>query len=297
MHGFGLRNWFSRSPSGALALAMPPADAADAIAARELPSSGPRIAWPIERIAVNDSLWGEGYIFPGGEIETVRMAKPLGMSAASSVLMLGIGGGGPACSLAANFGAWITGYEADPDLAVIATERALKANMGRRVKIELWDRSDCDFTRNYYHHVIALEAMNGSQPEPLLAAMATALKPGGQLVMLELVADTPLDRADPIVTAWMRLENRESERMATEVGITRILGRLGFDVRIVENLSDRHLQQAMIGWRRAVRRLELTRPQMREASQVVSEAELWLLRLRLFRDQKLRLIRWHAIQR
>ncbi|MDR3535847.1 MAG: hypothetical protein P4L71_05045 [Acetobacteraceae bacterium] len=297
MLGSGLRNWFSRGASHALAVALPPGEARDAILQGELLSPGVRADWPVERMCVNDALWGEGYIFPGGEIETLRMAKPLGLSAASSLLVLGIGGGGPACSLAVNFGAWITGYEADPDLAVVATERALKANLGKRVKIETWDPSEPEFARNYYHHTMALEAMRGARPEPLLAAMASAMKPGGQLVMLEIVADTPLDPADPIVAAWARLDHRPADGMPNEVTVTRVLGRLGFDVRIVEDLSQRHLQQAMIGWRRTVRRLEATKPSPREAGQVVSEAELWLLRLRLFHDSKLRLIRWHAILR
>ncbi len=297
MLGSGLRNWFSRGASHALAVALPPGDARDAILQGDPIPGGPRAAWPVERMCVNDALWGEGYVFPGGEMETLRMAKPLGLSAASSLLVLGVGGGGAACSLAVNFGAWITGYEADPDLAVVATERALKANLGKRVKIETWDPSEPEFARSYYHHAMTLEAMRGAQPEPLLAALAGALKPGGQLVMLEIAAETPLDLSDPIVAAWARLDRRPVEGTPNQVAITRVLGRLGFDVRIVEDLSQRHLQQAMIGWRRTVRRLEATKPSPREAGQVVNEAELWLLRLRLFHDRKLRLIRWHAILR
>jgi hypothetical protein len=81
------------------------------------------------------------------------------------------------------------------------------------------------------------------------------------------------------------------------LAITRVLGRLGFDVRIVEDISRRHMQQLVAGWRTAVRAMEDTRPTMHELGLVVREAELWLARFRLLRAGRLRLVRWHAIGR
>jgi hypothetical protein len=42
--------------------------------------------WPRARIAVAEALWGEGFLLPGGGEEVVRLAKPLGLSAASSAV-------------------------------------------------------------------------------------------------------------------------------------------------------------------------------------------------------------------
>ena len=85
--------------------------------------------------------------------------------------------------------------------------------------------------------------------------------------------------------------------MPSELEITRVLGRLGFDVRIVEDISRRHMQYAVAGWRNAVRSMEETRPSLHQIALVVREAELWLARFRLMRAGKLRLVRWHAIGR
>ena len=51
--------------------------------------------WPSARIGVAEALWGEGFLFPGGGAEVLRLAKPLGLSAASSLLLIGAGSGGP----------------------------------------------------------------------------------------------------------------------------------------------------------------------------------------------------------
>jgi hypothetical protein len=121
-----------------------------------------------------------------------------------------------------------------------------------------------------------------------------ALKPGGQFVLVEAVSDLPLDPADPVVATWARLDNRPAT-VASELEITEVLGRHGFDVRIVEDLSRRDMQNAMQGWRTAVQAMAGERPPLRHAAVVVREAELWLARSRLMQAGRLRLVRWHAI--
>ena len=252
-------------------------------------------AWTPDRIATTDILWGDGFQFPGGEIETLRLAKPLGLSAASSLLLLGAGGGGSSQVLATRLGVWVNGFEADPVLAAAATERIARNNLGKRARIESWDPNVPVFRKRFFHHGLALEPLHGSQPELVLAAIGAALKGTGQLMMTELIADHPLNPSHPLIAAWARLEHRDPTTLPTEVAITRILGRLGFDVRVIEDISERHTHQAMMGWRAAVRMMENVRPSRREAMAYVREAELWLVRLQLFQQGQLRQVRWHAI--
>jgi cyclopropane fatty-acyl-phospholipid synthase-like methyltransferase len=251
--------------------------------------------WNRDRLKITDALWGQGYQFPGAEIETLRLAKPMGLSKASSLLLLGAGAGGPACSLAINFGVWVSGFEADADLVATAVDRVARRNLTKHAQTELWDPEEPKFRDGFYHHGMALEALHGSQPERVLSAVARALKPSGHVVITELVADTPLDPANPVVAGWAHLERRNPKALPTEVTITRILGRLGFDVRVCEDISERHVSHAMAGWRSLVRLMEDAPPTRREAMSSVQEAELWLLRLRLFEIGSLRLVRWHAI--
>jgi len=252
--------------------------------------------WPSARIATVEALWGEGYIAPGGEGETLRLAKPIGLSAASSLILVGAGTGGPARSIASNLGVWVTGFETNPRLVELANERSLRAGLGRRAQVEIWDPLLPSFPVHHYHHGMALEPLRGTKPEPALSALSLALKPGGQLVLVELVADMKLDAIDPAIAAWAHLDNRPPA-LPAELAITRVLGRLGFDVRIVEDISRRHMQQVVAGWRVAVQAMQETRPTLHELARVVREAELSLARFRLMRAGRLRLVRWHAIGR
>jgi cyclopropane fatty-acyl-phospholipid synthase-like methyltransferase len=291
-------NWFGRP-------LQPPAEAPRATPrltpflasgeAAPLVSPGPPPSWTPERLTTTDALWGEGYQFPGGEIETLRLAKPMGLSKASSLLLIGAGTGGPACSLAVQFGVWVSGFEADPNLVAAAVDRIARRNLTKRAQIEAWNPAEPHFRAHFYHHCLALEPLHGSQPERTLAAIAQALKPGGHLMMVELVADSPLDSTSPVVAAWGHLERRDPGALPTEVAITRTLGRLGFDVRVAEDVSDRQTRHALSGWRTTVQVMEDVRPTRRQAMRCVQEAELWMLRLRLLQTGRLRLVRWHAI--
>jgi SAM-dependent methyltransferase len=250
--------------------------------------------WPSARISVAEALWGEGFLLPGGDAEVLRLTAPLGLSAASSLLLIGAGTGGPTRCIAAEFGVWVTGYEANRRLISLANERGARAGLGRRAQVEFWNPLQPKFPPRYFHHGMAMEALRDAKPDPLLKAAALALKPGGQFVLLETVADLPLDPADPNVATWARLEHRSAD-VPSELGITDALVRFGFDVRIVEDVSRRQVQDAMHGWRVAVEAMAGTRPTLRQFAVVVREAELWTARLRLMGEGRLRLARWHTI--
>lgn len=253
--------------------------------------------WPPQRLEIADALWGKGFQFPGGEAETLHLAKPLGLSSASSLILVGAGGGGPPVAIANKLGVWVSGFESDPGLVLAATEHSTQVGLARRAQIASWDPQQPAFERAQYHHGMAFEPLREALPEPTLAALAQAVKPGGQLVLVETIADAPLNADDAGVVAWQHMEGRRLDTVPSEIAITRMLGRLGFDVRIVEDVSQRQMRQALYGWRRAVRGMEHAPPSARDAALLVKEAELWLLRIKLLRSKKLRLVRWHAIGR
>ena len=260
--------------------------------------------WTDARIAMAEGLWGEGFLLPGGESEVLRLVRPLGLPAAASLLLVGAQAAGPAIAIARQLGVWVSGFESDPILAALGTERAQKSGLGTRVQVESWNPDEPIFQAGAYHHGLALEPLHnlaiestrGGRVEPVLAAIGGALKPGGQFMLLETVADTKLAPDDTESLAWARLENRRLD-LPSEASITRVLGRLGFDVRVVEDLSQRHAHLAVLGWRDAVRRMREDRPSPGQSALLVREAELWFYRIRMLRAGRLRLLRWHAIRR
>ncbi len=294
MHLPDLRKWLGRRPRAPTAQAWPDHDEdhANAIAA-----AAPESAWTAQRIEIAESLWGDGCLWPGGTDEVLRVAVPFGLSAASSLLLLGAGSAGPTLRLAGELGVWVSAYEADPVLAVVAARRVQRAGvaLAKRATVQPWTPAVPEFRPQAFHHALAIEALRGPHPERIVAAMCEAVKPGGHLAIVETVAPAPRDADLPAIAAWSRLERRAPPLPGTD-WVTAPLAAHGFEIRVGEDVTARHVRLAVTGWRRLVRELRRERPSPARAGLLVAEAEFWLRRIRLLRGGQLRVMRWLAIQ-
>jgi len=287
-----LREWLPEWQSGPDAATRGAAGLA--MAPRPLARPVPDAGWPSDRLAVSDALWGTGYMVPGGEAEVLRLAKPLGLSEASSVLLLGCGTGGAARCLAEEFGAWVSGFEADAALVAAASRLCTGAGLAKQAAIESWDPAAPRFAARYYHHALALEPLRRGRVETLLPALAGALRPGGNLVLTDVV-DADAAAGASALAAWLRAEDRAMPPPASAVA--RALAGLGFDIRVAEDITHRHVGLMARGWRDLVRGIGAARPTPAKAAHLVAEAEMWLQRARVMRGGRVRLMRWHAIGR
>ena len=287
------------SRSAALVTSQPASTETKTAAVEVRAVAQPATIWPAGRLALTNQLWGHGFIFPGGEVETLRLVRPLGTTAAASLLIIGVGSGGPASAVTRNLGTWVTGMDCDPSLVAASRGLISRAQLGKKVLIETWDPANPLLAAKAHHHCLAMLPLNGQRPEPILTSLAKALKPGGQLVMTELTAKVPLDLNDATVKRWASLERRNPAGVISGVAITRMLGRVGLDVRIAEDITNRHLEDMVLGWRLMLRDLEEQehKPNRQQAALMVAEAELWLMRWRLMQRGQLKMMRWHAINR
>ena len=260
------------------------------------PPPPPDSAWSQARVEVADRLWGEGCLWPGGTDEVLRVAVPFGLSAASSLLYLGAGTAGPTVRLAGELGVWVTACEADSYLVEVAARRVQRAGvaLAKRATVQAWDPALPVFRRHGFHHALSVEALRGPNPQAIVTDLCGAVRPGGQVGILETVAPRPLDPADPAVAAWCRLERRAPPPPGT-AWITRPMEELRFDIRVSEDVTARHVRLAVTGWKHLVRGMKQDRPPPRRAAAMVAEAEMWLRRIHLLRAGQLRVMRWLAI--
>lgn len=297
-----LRKWLGRQtrpPTMAVEEAIARAeDFAEAMAVVAREPDVPASVWNEDRLAIEEELWGADYLTPGGAAEVLRFAVPLGLSQASSLLLLGAGMGGPALTLANDLGVWTAGFEADPILAALATKRIQRVGgaLAKRASVGRWDRQAPAFRANFYHHALMLDAIRDAVPEQVVSSVAEALKPHGQVVLVETVAEEPLAQDDKAVLAWCGLEGRRPV-LPMPSAITRVLGRLGYDIRVEEDISARHMKLAVLGWKSVLRAMKGQKPDRARAAAIVHEAEMWTRRIRLMHDGRIRLMRWHAIHR
>ena len=205
--------------------------------------------------------------------------------------------GGPAQTICSNFGAWVASFEADEEQRAVASARCVAPDHGKpHISVAAWDRAAPAFRPRSGNHAVLMEALRGARPAPVLESLAGALSANSQIVLTELVAETPPSVQDREFAAWCRLDNRLPELPKAQE-VTDAFQALGYQVRVTEDMSDRHVTQTLSGWREAVRAMAAgPRPAAHTAAAFVTEAELWLLRIRLMRRLGVKLMRWHAIR-
>ncbi|MBL6077868.1 hypothetical protein JMJ56_07620 [Belnapia sp. T18] len=250
----------------------------------------------LARMAWAERLWAEGCLIPGGAAEVERLSGLLPLSPATTLLLVGRDAGGAAGTIISRRGAWVAAYQHDPFLA---GRMALRLRpFGRRALVLPWQPNQPAFRPRYHHHALALEPLAGGGTfDRTVQALAEALKPDAQLVMLEVVrGDGPASR--PILDRWLALEGRPvppPERGAAEGA----LQAAGFQIHVAENAAPRQCAAVIATWVRLIEELRAAGAgQLRNAAVgLIEEAELWLLRHRLLSSGAIGLRRWHATLR
>jgi len=278
----GARLLGAAEPPDAPAIAPPPP--ADAAGAPEPPAP------QVTRRDWTDRLWGEGMAIPGGAVEVLRLASLLPLVPEATLLLAGGGARAAGAAVSGARGCFVAAFEAGAPAAGAGPPRL----PGRKVTAAPFEAGAPAFRRGYHHHALFLEPFReGGTPDGLLRATARALRPGGQVVLLDLVArDAPAGAGE---ARWLAAEGRAAAPPA-EDAVPAALERAGFVVNVVEDAGQRHSRAVVEGWRvlLAALRRQPERPTAQAAGALVAEAEAWLLRLRLLQEGRLRLLRWHA---
>lgn len=225
---------------------------------------------------------------PGGAAEVLRLAALLPLAPEATLLLAGRSAAASGAVVTGARGCFVAAFDLDPPAPGPPVPKRSK------VTAAPFDAAAPAFRPRYHDHAMLLEPLRaGGMPAGLLAAAAAALRPGGQLVLLDLVArDGP---AGHLVERWRLAEGRATPP-PPQAAMTEALQRAGLHLHVVEDAGQRHGAAVMQGWQALLGALAAKkgRPSAAAAAALVAEAEAWLLRLRLLQDGRLRLLRWHA---
>ncbi len=204
-----------------------------------------RQAWEVPHLKVPQLIWGEGFLTPGGATRAAELVKPLGLDESMSVLDIGCGLGGQARLMARDFGAWVTGIEADRELAEAAKLMSEKEGMGRKAQVHGFEPSDVEFRQRAFDVAISTDALYRIETKSsLLGAVSEALKGRAQIVLTDYVRDEEVTQTGAL-DAWLGSEPGAPE-LWTAREYRSCLNRLKFDIRVFSDVSE-ELRRLVIG--------------------------------------------------
>lgn len=274
------------------------ADVAAAMAAEQPIDAPPAPAvanpWPSTRIGLVEKLWGDGFHTPGGAEHILELVKPMRLDETKTLLDLGCGLGGGARSVTHEFGTWVTGIEWWKDLALAGIERSTRAGLAKKASVQFQVNGRLVLKANSFAGVFSKEAFfTVPEKETLLQVLTDALKVDGELCFTDYVA---IDDRSRHLEQWCGREPIGAHPWSI-AEYSSALGQLGYDLRVTEDMTERHCQLIRDGWRQFVDGLAPGSASPDTMPLIVREAEIWARREALLRKGELRHYRFFAIKR
>jgi cyclopropane fatty-acyl-phospholipid synthase-like methyltransferase len=282
-----LRSWLGlgRKP--------PPVAAPRAVRLREEAAQEP-VSAPLSRVTVAQWLWGDGFVMPGDAEFVLELVKPFGLNPAMSMLDLSAGLGGPARVIAQAFGTYVTGLERSADRAKRGMAASTTANLSKRAAISHYDPESVELRANGFDCILGRGATyNVVEKERLLRVLYGGLKQRGQLLLNEFTVDPTL-RKRPELANWAAKESFPPQLWTIDQ-YTDCLTSLGFDVRVIEDVTSLYRNMIVAGWARLLKEVDLRAMSRKHRVTVVDEAELWMHRISALESGALRVFKVYAL--
>jgi SAM-dependent methyltransferase len=289
-----LKTRLRRAPAGAHQASHQAPGAAAAIApesveAPEAAVPAARGAEPIDSLQLAEWLWGAGFVHPDSAAEALDLVRPFNLERNSRLLEISAGLGGAAVAVSSKFGCRITGLERDPEMVRRSAKTVVNAP---DVSMKLLAGGPYKFPTPRSDHVYGRFALHDMPDrEKFLDGLGGAMKPGGHLALVEYV---PAQPDSPHLKAWTTRLKRPSDPWTIEKW-RQVLGSLGFDLRIEEDISEPHRKMILSGWAQLLESNRLAGRKKRQLSPLIDEAERWMLEAAAIDAGALRVNRLYAI--
>ncbi|MHA1524111.1 MAG: methyltransferase domain-containing protein [Alphaproteobacteria bacterium] len=225
-----------------------------------------------------ESVWGAGFMEPGGVKVSRRVLGWLAINSRHTVLDLTAGMGGVARSIADTNSLWMDAYEPVAELAERGQHRSVVAGMAKRVPIKYMDFSDPDLRENRYDMIYSRERLFTVAEKPkLIQACATALKDRGQILITDYMLGAKRTQAD-VMENWGSFE-RETPHLWSLGEYNRSMEAAGLTIINSQDMSDDVVSHAVSAWNSALLLVTEGRYSKRQTKPLILECQIWLDRL------------------
>ena len=221
--------------------------------------------------------------------------KPFGLDPAFTVIEVGAGLGGATRTIADHFDIWMTGLEADREVATAGMELSTMAGLAKRAPVHYFDADNYQFRESSIDCVFSKESLYLVEDKKrLLSEIINMIKPRGQILFTDYIVAE--DAGTKEVEAWRKDEPvepfpwtlREYETALTEARL---------DIRIKEDITEDVYKIIKSSWAAFLNGLR-SRDLDKSTSDAIEEAvDLWTKRSKAIDNGALRLCRFHALKK
>lgn len=176
-----------------------------------------------------ETVWGAGFLSPGGPDEVAMIVEGLA-TADADVLDIGSGTGGPAIALAGTHGARVTGIDIEPQLFVRAQKHIDRAGVGDRIELREVEPGPLPFPDESFDIVFSKDSLIHIEYKPAMyAEILRVLRPGGAVAASDWLGSADCNErpswrhfAAIVGLDFRMVTAAETESMMREVGFENV---------------------------------------------------------------------------
>ena len=249
--------------------------------------------WSLSRQKSVITLFGPGMTRCIPDDAKSKLTKPLGINKTLSVAELGSGLGGFAHWVAAEYDAYVTGYDQDLELQDAAIEMTKMAGLNRKVNFFHCDFENFAPKERSADVVYTSEALFTVDDKlTCFKAIFRMLKPNGQFMMSDYMLEG-LKPGAPELKSWTDVEPITPHPIDAQT-TRKMLTDAGFEVSIAENTTLDYKANVLRAFADYARRTGNGEKSGHLHDWILKEGELWMRRIKMMESGHLKVFRIYA---
>jgi len=273
-----------------------PIDAQEADVPEEVPAEEEMVlpdSWPESRLHIVQRIWGKDFLKPGGEENVLELIRPLALNSDQTVLDFGAGLGGSSRTIARETGAWVSGFEANEDLAMAAMELSKMAGMVRKAPIKALGADGPDQKARSINALFSKEALYKTEDKAaMLKSIEQTFLPNAQILLTDYV-ELGASEHSPELDEWIASE-RSPPHLWTIDDYREYFETNKYRVHVTEDITEKYYQSVVAGFSEFSNTIKSFRGDKEMEEWSVKEAEFWVRRLAPFEAGELGVCRVFA---
>jgi cyclopropane fatty-acyl-phospholipid synthase-like methyltransferase len=251
--------------------------------------------WSEARRDLAEAVWSPGFVTPGGSKYVEKLVSGCSLTAAETMLEIGIGMGGATRTIIGKFGNYVTAYERDKDLAEAAREHAVTYDFDDKLEVINAPVEDLDLKLGYFRAALLRDVVfTIEDKKALLTQVSQSLKNGDSY----LIATDFLFKAkdeSPELAAWKEAEGRPVYPW-TEAQFMKCLESVGITPRIVEDESEDYRAMVVEAWAEYLKSIKGKEVSEEMGREMAREGEYWARRVAALESGALKYYRIEAVK-
>lgn len=227
------------------------------------------------------------------EAARIRMTRPMGLNNKMSIAEIGSGLGGFSRWIVDEYEAYVTGYEANQEMAEASNEKVKMAGVARFIKISHCDYDDFQPKERSVDAAFAAEALYCVEDKELMfRRIRSMMRPEGQFMMSDYMTDG-VAPDNPDLVKW--IESEPIRPHILDVAKTReYLTKAGFEVSIAEDTTKEYKMSVLKAFSDYADSNAGADPDDVLHAWVLKEGELWTSRIQAMEKGVLKVYRLYA---